>query len=88
MINMALRTGISQTAEGEASASFRSVMQMAPEQAAVVLRAKPTTGQRVMQLLGRIKSAACFPLALAAYPYVRMRGLKGTYLYCLARKRN
>jgi SAM-dependent methyltransferase len=88
MIHMALRTGITQAALGETSASFRDVMQMAPEQAEVVLRAKPTMRQRTLQMLARIKYAACFPLALAAYPYVRMRGYKGTYLYCLARKRD
>ena len=87
MINMALRTGISQPAEGEASTSFRDVIQMTPDQADSVLRAKPTTRQRVTQILGRIKYASCFPLAMVAYPYVRMRGFKGTYLYCLARKR-
>jgi 2-polyprenyl-3-methyl-5-hydroxy-6-metoxy-1,4-benzoquinol methylase len=86
VINTALRTGISQGAAGAAWVSFRDVMQMAPDQAEAVLRAKPTTRQRVMDILGRIKYAACFPLAVAAYPYVRMRGLKGTYLYCLARK--
>ncbi|HKV64530.1 MAG TPA: glycosyltransferase family 2 protein [Candidatus Acidoferrum sp.] len=47
---------------------------------------KPTPRRRAIEILGRIKSAACFPLAVAAYPYVWMRGLKGTYLYCLARK--
>jgi SAM-dependent methyltransferase len=85
MMHMALRTGISQAAAGEASTSFRDVMQMTPDQAEAVLRAKPTTRQRAMGVLGRIKSAACFPLAVAAYPYVRMRGHKGTYMYCLAR---
>ncbi len=88
MINMALRTGMSRAAAGEASKSFRDVMQMAPDQAEAALRAKPTTRQRAMEILGRIKYAACFPLAVAAYPYVRMRGFKGTYLYCLARKRD
>jgi len=88
MINMALRTGMTRPAEGEASASFRDVMQMAPEQAEAVLQAKPTTGRRAMEMLGRIKHAACFPLAVAAFPYVRMRGYKGTYMYCLARKRD
>src|SRR5260370_10928193 len=88
MINMALRTGMSQTAAGEAPASFRDVMQMAPEQAEAVLRAKPTPRQQVMEILGRIKSAACFPLAVGAYPYVRARGFKGTYMYCLAQKRD
>jgi SAM-dependent methyltransferase len=88
MINMALRTGMSKTAVGKASASFRDVMQMPPDQAEAVLRAKPTPGRRAMEILGRIKYAACLPLAAAAYPYVRMRGFKGTYLYCLARKRD
>ena len=85
MIHMALRTGISQAAPGEASTSFRDVMQMTPDQAEAVLRAKPTTRQRAMEILGRIKIAACFPLAVAALPCVRMRGYKGTYMYCLAR---
>jgi SAM-dependent methyltransferase len=88
MINMALRTGISQAVASEASTSFRDVMQMAPDQAAAVLRAKPTFRQRATRVLARIKLAACFPLAVAMYPYVRMRRFKGTYLYCLARKHN
>ena len=88
MIHTALRTGMTQSVEGEVSASFRDVMQMTPEQANVALQARPTMRQRVIQTLGRIKYAACFPLAVAAYPYVRMRGLKGTYMYCLARKRD
>jgi SAM-dependent methyltransferase len=86
MINMALRTGMSQAAAGGASRSFRDLMQMSPHQAEAALRAKPTTRQRAMEILGRIKYAACFPLAVAAYPYVRIRGFKGTYLYCLAQK--
>jgi len=86
MIHMALRTGISQAAAGEASRSFCDVMRMTPDQAEAVLRAKPTPRQRLMQALGRMKFAACFPLAAAIYPYIRMRGFKGTYMYCLARK--
>jgi SAM-dependent methyltransferase len=87
MINMALRTGISRPAEGETSTSFRDLMQMAPEQAEAAVRAMPTSKQRAVQFLGRVKQAACIPLAVAAYPVVRVRGLKGTYLYCLARDR-
>jgi SAM-dependent methyltransferase len=86
MINMALRTGMTGAAAGEDSKSFCEVMQMASDQAEVVFRAKPTKRQHAMGILGGIKYAACFPLALAAYPYVRMRGFKGTYLYCLAQK--
>jgi 2-polyprenyl-3-methyl-5-hydroxy-6-metoxy-1,4-benzoquinol methylase len=87
MINMALRTGITQSAAGDTSTSFRDVIQMPPEQARASLMAKPTARQRLIQALGRIKYAACFPLAVAAYPYVRLRGFKGTYLYCLAQRR-
>lgn len=87
MIHMALRTGMTNNVAGEAPASFRDLIQMTPEQADAALRAKPTVRQRVLQVLGRVKHAACFPLAVAALPYVRMRGYKGTYLYCLARLR-
>ncbi len=87
MINMALRTGMSQSASGEGSKSFRDLMQMTPGQAEEVLRAKPTAWRRAMEILGRVKYAACFPLAVAALPYVRMRRYKGTYLYCLAQRR-
>jgi SAM-dependent methyltransferase len=88
MINMALRTGLSRPVAGQASASFREVIQMQADQVSANLQAKPTLRQRVMQTLGRMKHAACFPAAVAAYPYVRMRGRKGTYLYCLARRRD
>ncbi len=86
MINMALRTGLTKEGAGAESASFRDVMQMAPEQAEAALRARPTGRQRLLRVLGRIKHAACFPLAVAVLPYVRMRGYRGTYLYCLARR--
>jgi SAM-dependent methyltransferase len=84
MINMSLRTGLSRAVTGEASASFRDVMEMKPEEASAALQARPTTRQRAMQALGQIKYAACFPAAVAMYPYVLARGYKGTYLYCLA----
>jgi 2-polyprenyl-3-methyl-5-hydroxy-6-metoxy-1,4-benzoquinol methylase len=85
MINMSLRTGLARKAAGSAPASFRDVMQMAPQEAAAALHAAPTARQRAMQFLGRLKYLACFPIAIAAYPYVWLRGYKGTYLYFLAR---
>jgi 2-polyprenyl-3-methyl-5-hydroxy-6-metoxy-1,4-benzoquinol methylase len=87
MINVALRTGMIQNVAGRAPASFRDVIQMAPEDAEAALRVTSTAWQRLMQALGRVKYAACYPLAVAALPYVRLRGYKGTYLYCLARLR-
>ena len=88
MIDMALRTGMTQNGDAGNAASFRDVMQMPSGQAEAALRAKPAARTRVLQAVGRIKRAACYPLALAALPYVRWRGLKGTYLYCLARLRD
>src|SRR6267378_827702 len=60
MINMALRTGMTQTRSGEPSRSFRDVIQMEREQAESALQAKPGMRQLVMETLGRIKFAACF----------------------------
>jgi len=85
MINIALRTGLSGKATGKVAASFRDVMQMGPQEAAAALHATLTPRQRLVQFLGRVKHMACFPVAVAAYPYIRMRGYKGTYLYFLAR---
>jgi SAM-dependent methyltransferase len=85
MINMSLRTGLSLKVAGNPPASFRDVMQMAPSEAARALQAEPTARQRAMQFLGHMKYMACFPVAIAAYPYIRLRGYKGTYLYFLAR---
>ncbi len=88
MINMSLRTGLSSSLTGESCTSFRDLMQMPPEKASVALQGTLTLRRRLAQKLGRIKHAACFPAALVVYPYVRIRGLKGTYLYCLARHKN
>jgi len=88
MIDMALRTGMTQNGDAGAPASFRDVMQMVPQEAEAALRAQPTRKQRFLQALRRMKRAACYPLAVATFPYVRLRGYKGTYLYCLARRRD
>jgi SAM-dependent methyltransferase len=85
MINAYLRTGLTSFFAGQAPKSFRDVMQMAPAAAYEVLHAEPTLRQRAIQGLSRLKAAACYPAAVALYPYVRIRRLKGTYLYCLAR---
>jgi SAM-dependent methyltransferase len=88
MLNMRLQTGVTKRLPEPALASFRDVMQLNEQEAGKVLATKPSLRQELIQVLGRIKYAACFPLAVAAYPYVRMRGYKGTYLYCLAKLRH
>ncbi len=87
MLNMTLRTGITQNSGGEGETSFRELIQMKPEQAETAQSARRSVQYRFLRALGRIKYMICFPLAVAAFPYVWMRGYKGTYLYCLARLR-
>jgi 2-polyprenyl-3-methyl-5-hydroxy-6-metoxy-1,4-benzoquinol methylase len=88
MIHTGLQTGLTRRVSDGTPAGFREVMQMAPEQAQAAVQRKLTTRQHLMQALVWIKFAACVPLAAAAFPYVRVRGYKGTYLYCLARLRD
>jgi len=88
MINMGLKTGMTERVKDSTGASFRDLMQLTTGEAGKVLATKPSLRQKVILLLGRIKYAACFPLAVAAYPYVRVRGYRGTYLYCLAKLRD
>ena len=87
MLNMALRTGISKHAGGAVSMSFRELIQMPPEEARAAQLAKTPLRQRFLLALSQLKLAACYPLALAAFPFVRKRGYKGPYLYCSARLR-
>ena len=88
MINMSFRTGLSRSVSGHAAPSFQELIQMETDQVSAAVQPKVSTRERTMQILGRIKYAACFPAAVALYPYIRARGLKGTYLYCLARRKD
>lgn len=85
MINIRLRTGLSRRLAGEEPASFRDMMQMASEEVSAVLQGAASWKQRMINFLGRVKASVCVPMALAIYPYVRLRAYKGTYLYFLAR---
>ena len=88
MINMSFRTGLSRSLGGQAGPGFQELIQMETEQIYANEQLKPTTRQRTMQILRRIKYAACFPAAMAVYPYIWARGRKGMYLYCLARRKD
>ncbi|HET7108874.1 MAG TPA: class I SAM-dependent methyltransferase [Candidatus Acidoferrum sp.] len=86
MLNAALRTGLTKKVTGSEDVFFRDVMQMDAEHAAAVMQAAPTARQRLMATLGKVKRGLCYPLAAAALPYLRFRGYKAAYLYCLAQK--
>jgi SAM-dependent methyltransferase len=85
MINMALRSGLTKKVTGREDVYFRDVMQMDTAKAVAVIREAPSARQRLMSTLGRVKRGLCYPLAGAALPYLRLRGYKAAYLYCLAR---
>jgi hypothetical protein len=87
-VNMALRTGMTKAASGEIEASFRDVMQMESAQAKAAINAKVSAPRHMLEILAGVKRWACYPLALAAMPYVRWKKYKGSYLYCLAKKLN
>jgi len=85
MINMALRSGLTKKVTGREDVYFREVMQMDTANAAAAIREAPTASQRLMGTLGKVKRTLCYPLAGAALPYLRLRGYKAAYLYCLAK---
>jgi len=85
MINMALRSGLTRKVTGREDVFFRDVMQMDKAKAVAVIREAPSTRQRVMSTLGKVKRGLCYPLAGAALPYLRLREYKAAYLYCLAK---
>ncbi|HWO36467.1 MAG TPA: class I SAM-dependent methyltransferase [Candidatus Acidoferrum sp.] len=85
MINMALRSGLTKKVTGREDVYFRDVMQMDTAKAVAAIREFPSARQRLMSALGRVKRGLCYPLAGAALPYLRLRGYKAAYLYCLAR---
>ena len=86
MFNMALRTGMTRRVAGKEDASFRDLAQMAPERAAAAVNTAPSLRRRIVQLFSHAKRLACYPPAFLAFPYIRLRRKKGTYLYCLARR--
>ena len=85
-INGRLRTRLSRTLAPEPPNWFRDEIQENPQQKTKRNGVRPSLRSRAVQLLDRAKHAACFPIALAATPYVRWRRLAGSYLYCLARR--
>jgi 2-polyprenyl-3-methyl-5-hydroxy-6-metoxy-1,4-benzoquinol methylase len=87
VLNMKLRMGVTKRVVGETAGSFRELLQMEPEAIERAVQGMPSERQRLLNWLRRGKLAACFLIALIILPYVRARGHKGAYLYCLARYR-
>jgi SAM-dependent methyltransferase len=85
-INNKLRSGISRSLAPALPNWSRDEIQENPEEESQRNGVRLSLRTRAVQLLGRTKHAACFPLAVAALPYVKRRALVGPYLYCLARK--
>ena len=84
MLNVALRSGISSKVVPDLPPAFCEVIQQDTHEP-LPPDDSPSLRFRIVTALARAKLAACFPLALLAMPYVRWRGYRGAYLYCLAR---
>ncbi|HEY6129083.1 MAG TPA: class I SAM-dependent methyltransferase [Candidatus Acidoferrum sp.] len=85
-INGKFRSGISRLLAPGLPSPFRDEIQQDTGQQTQRHPAPLSLRTHMVQLLGRAKYASCFPIALAAIPFVKWRGLVGPYLYCLARK--
>jgi SAM-dependent methyltransferase len=85
MVNMALRSGLTKKVTGHEDVLFCDVMQMDEAKAVTAIREAPSVRQRIMGNLGKVKRGLCYPLAGVALPYLRVRGYKAAYLYCLAK---
>jgi hypothetical protein len=79
-ISNKLRCGISRSPAPELPHWFRDEIQEDPEEKAKRNHLWPSLRTSAVQAM------ACFPLALATFPYVKWRRFVGPYLYCLARK--
>lgn len=87
MLNIAMCSGISRTVVPDLPPSFRDEIQETANEMPSA-SAAPSLRLRIIRILARAKFVACFPLALLAMPYVRWKGHKGAYLYCLARRKD
>src|SRR5258708_32942500 len=85
-INNKLRSGISRSLAPEMPRWFRDEIQEDQNEKVKRNGMRPSLSTRAVQMLGRAKHGACFPVALAALPYVKYRRLAGPDLYCLGRK--
>lgn len=88
MINILLRSGLTRAIVPDLPPIFRETIQ---ETGGWTLRQAlrtPSARRRILEFLGRVKFAACYPLAFLALPFVRLRGYKDGFLYCLARRKD
>lgn len=87
VINSATQTGLAGTVAGEEAPTGADLAAMTAGQAEATLRRYVTSGRhRWAGRLVRAKMAALYPVALVLLPWLRMRGERGLYLYCMARR--
>lgn len=89
VLSMGLRTGLVAKIAGERPPSPSDLAVMpAAEMDQAMERMSHGAGHKLAARLAVWKNAALLPAAALLLPFLRMRGLTGLYLYCLARKRN
>jgi len=89
VLSMGLHTGLAARVAGEPAPMLADLAEMEPQQMErAMTRLAESPRHRMTQRLVRWKNLALVPAAGVALPYLRLRGHKGLYLYCLARKKS
>ncbi len=89
VLSAGLRTGMVATVAGAEPPIPSDLAEMEPEaMRAALQKTSMSLRSRIASALVRIKNIALLPVAFTLLPYLRLKGHKGTYLYCLARRRD
>ncbi len=89
VLSAGLTTGMVAAVAGAPTLTPSDLAEMKPEaRRALMQKVSSSLRSRLASRLGRAKNAVLLPVALALLPYLRLRGLKGLYLYCLAKRRD
>jgi hypothetical protein len=89
VLSAGLRTGMVAVVAGGQPPTPTDLAEMNPEAMRAALHSVADSVRcRIASRLVQVKNALLLPIALAMLPYLRFRGYKGAYLYCLARRRD
>jgi SAM-dependent methyltransferase len=89
VLSSGLSTGMVAVVAGTPPPTPADLADMTPETRRAALQSvSQSLRHRIASRLVEAKNALLLPVALAALPFLRLRGYKGAYLYCLARQRD
>jgi 2-polyprenyl-3-methyl-5-hydroxy-6-metoxy-1,4-benzoquinol methylase len=88
VLSAGLTTGMAAAVASAPTLTPSDLAEMEPEaMRAAAHRSSDSLRSQIASRLVQAKNAVLLPVALALLPYLRLRGCKGLYLYCLAKRR-